>query len=77
MDREKKIFFISDGIGIAFLLVGIIFVTLKGTEMPYFVISIISLVLSGLVLSFAGMFNPIRRKNNKWEEILNIIIPLN
>ena len=65
MDREKKIFFISGGIGIAFLLVGIIFVTLKGTEMPYFVISIISLVLSGLVLSFAGMFNPIRRKNNK------------
>ena len=65
MDREKKIFFISGAIGIAFLLVGIIFVTLKGTEMPYFVISIISLVLSGLVLSFAGMFNPIRRKNNK------------
>ena len=65
MDREKKIFFISGGIGIALLLLGIIFVCLKGTEMPYFVISIVALILSGLTLSFAGMFNPIRRKNNE------------
>ena len=74
MDREKTIFFISGGIGIAFLLVGIIFVCTKGTENPYFIISIISLILSGLVLSFAGMFNPFRRNNKKWEEILSIII---
>ena len=65
MDREKKIFFISGAIGIAFLLVGIIFVCTKGTENPYFIISIISLILSGLVLSFAGMFNPMRRNNKK------------
>ena len=74
MNREKTIFFISGGIGIAFLLVGIIFVCTKGTENPYFVISIISLILSGLVLSFAGMFNPFRRNNKKWEETLSIII---
>lgn len=74
MNREKTIFFISGGIGIAFLLVGIIFVCTKGTENPYFIISIISLILSGLVLSFAGMFNPFRRNNKKWEEILSIII---
>ena len=65
MSREKTIFFISGGIGIALLLVGIIFVCTKGTENPYFVISIISLILSGLVLSFAGMFNPFRRNNKK------------
>jgi len=74
MNREKTIFFISGGIGIAFLLVGIIFVCTKGTENPYFIISIISLILSGLVLSFAGMFNPFRRNNKKWEETLSIII---
>ena len=34
MSREKTIFFISGGIGIAFLLVGIIFVCTKGTENP-------------------------------------------
>ncbi|MCR4898914.1 MAG: hypothetical protein K5892_06785 [Acholeplasmatales bacterium] len=62
MDREKKIFFISGGIGIALLLVGIILVCLTGTRMPYFIFSIITLVLAGLTLSFAGIFSPKRRK---------------
>ncbi len=73
MDREKKIFYISGAIGIALLILGIVFVCTKGTEMPFFAISIVVLVLSGLTLSFAGIFNPLRR-DKKWEEILIIII---
>lgn len=58
MDKQKKFFYIFGSIGVIFLIIGIIFVITKSLEMPYFVIAIISLVLSGFMLSIAGAFRP-------------------
>lgn len=65
MDKKKKFFYIFGGIGILFLILGIIFVINKGTEMPYFVITIILLILSGLLFTIAGAFRPTKEDKRR------------